>query len=383
MSHAAANQESNSEPIANDLREAAQAFFPELSEIAPVSGHPDLARVTAPSGGWRVRRWPEGVPESDASFSHEVMRLARGAGLEIVPTLATLPDTPAAAWQRLYGRLFDAQRWITGAVPANAEFAWPQPDQCIDAPVVLPAELFSSVIRSVAHLHGATTALAATSGIPDAPLQLLPGAVRQAQARQLGSLRAKARHEPSVQRWLATGERLIAAAEPLLLAATEQHETPRSVLHLGLWPAHVLIDDGQVSGLLGWERVAAGSPLLDLAQAILRLQGWTEEAVELALGDYGEIRELSPEDRRLLPAVAALDAVATTGRLLEQTYANVESARPPTPLRGAIDRLLRSMTALDRNLNAPTEKSRRRVWNRQMPRPAPRPKGERSRGRHR
>ena len=36
-------------------------------------------------------------------------------------------------------------------------------------------------------------------------------------------------------------------------------------------------------GLLGWERVAAGSPLLDIAQATLRLQGWSDEAVEVAL----------------------------------------------------------------------------------------------------
>lgn len=150
---------------------------------------------------------------------------------------------------------------------------------------------------------------------------------------------------------------------------------PSSVLHLGLWPAHVLIADGELSGLLGWERVAAGSPLLDLAQAILRLQSWSDESVESALGAYGDVRELAPEERRLLPAVAALDAVATTGRLLEQTYVNQETTRPPSALRAAIDRMLRSMTALDRNLNAPTEKSRRRTWNRQRPAPGSRAKG--------
>jgi len=128
--------------------------------------------------------------------------------------------------------------------------------------------------------------------------------------------------------------------------------------------------------LLGWARVAAGSPLLDIAQATLRLQGWSDEAVEVALGAYAEARPLSPEERRLLPAVAALDAVATTGRLLEQTYAVEETARPPTALRAAIDMMLRSMTALDRSLieQSTVGKSKRTPWRR-GPRPTP-PRGQ-------
>jgi aminoglycoside phosphotransferase (APT) family kinase protein len=153
-------------------------------------------------------------------------------------------------------------------------------------------------------------------------------------------------------------------------------ESPPSVLHLGLWSAHVLLDGDALVGLLGWERVAAGSPLLDIAQATLRLQGWSDDAVELALATYAEIRPLSPADRRLLPAVAALDAVATTGRLLEQTYAVEETARPPTALRAAIDMMLRSMTALDRSLIAQAKvgKSNRTPWRRD-PRPTPRREG--------
>jgi aminoglycoside phosphotransferase (APT) family kinase protein len=376
-------QDSTISPLSSDVREAARTIFPDLTEVVAVPEHPEVARVSASTGLWRVRRWPAGTPESDVTFSHEVMRLARGAGLATVPELAAPPADAAATPLRINGRLYDAQRWMPGTAPANAESAWPNADARIDMPVVLPAAVFSALISTLARLHEATTALAATRGIPTAPLHLLPGAVRQAQERQLGTLRAKARHEPSIQRWIATGERLLNGAEPIIDAASETGTMPTSVLHLGLWPAHVLIDNGELSGLLGWERVAAGSPLLDLAQAILRLQGWSDEAVELALGDYGDIRELAPDERRLLPAVAALDAVATTGRLLEQTFASPSPARPPTALRAAIDRLLRSMAALDRSLNAPTDKSRRRVWNRQMPRPGGRPQGGKPRGRPR
>lgn len=361
--------------LPEDLAAAARTFFPEATGIASVPERLDLARVFTSSGVWSVRRWPSSTPESDLDFSHEVMRLAQRAGLGIIPELGVDPSDSSRTVIRLDGRLFDAQRWLPGEPPPHATVAWPAPSDRIDLPVALPAPDFSTVVRALADLHEATTALAATRGIPTAPLSLLPGAVQQAHARQLSALRPRARHEPSIQRWLATGERLMLAAQSLVEAAAESRDARVSVLHLNLWPSHVLLDHGALSGILGWERVAAGSPLLDLAQAILRLQGWTEDAVELALGDYGDVRGVPPEERRLLPAVAALDAVATTGRLLEQSFAGGNDERPPQVLRAGIDRMLRSMTALDRNLNAPTDKSRRRVWNRQRPAPAGKPKG--------
>jgi aminoglycoside phosphotransferase (APT) family kinase protein len=219
---------------------------------------------------------------------------------------------------------------------------------------------------------------------PAAPLEMLPGAVRQAQARQLQTLRPRARREPALQRWLATSERLIAAAEPLVTAANEEQELPQSALHLGLWPGHVLFERETLSGLLGWERVAVGSPLLDIAQAILRLQGWNDEAVEMALASYGDIRLLSPSERRLLPAVAALDAVASTGRLLEQAFSRADAGRPPTAVRAAIDHMLGSLTSLERNLSSleTVGKSRRTPWRRSA-RPAHRADGGKPRVRRR
>jgi hypothetical protein len=346
-----------------DLQDASRTFFPHLTAIEGIAGHPDVVRVVTPSGLRRVRRWPEGTPANAVAFSHEVMDQGRQAGLGIVPELIASPAGSGETALRVGGRLYDAQAWLPGETPRRAEAAWPDVDDRIDMPVVLPAENLAEVIAAMARLHDATTPLAQQRGAPAAPLAMLPGAVRQAQARHLASLRPKARHEPAVQRWLAIGERLIANAEPVVLAATRDDRlSSPSVLHLGLWPAHILIDNDAISGILGWEHAAAGSPLLDLAQATLRLQGWSDEVVEEAIATYSDVRPLAPEERRLLPAVAALDAVATTGRLLEQTYAVTETARPPTALRGGIDMMLRSMTALDRNLSAPPPGAKRRTW---------------------
>jgi hypothetical protein len=218
--------------------------------------------------------------------------------------------------------------------------------------------------------------------VPAAPLDLFPATVRQAHGRQLAALRSHARRQPAIQRWLATGERLMATAEPLVVAAASDGKLPTTGLHLGLWPAHVLTAGGALTGLLGWERVAVGSPLLDLAQAILRLQGWSVDAVEAALSTYGEIRALAPEERRLLPAVAALDAVATTGQLLEQTYVAPGRGTPPTAIRSGIDMMLRSLTSLEHGLSEPLVRKRR--WVPRQPFAAQkRPKGGTPRERRR
>jgi hypothetical protein len=343
-----------------------------------------VVKVTTATGVGRIHRWPEGVPTADVAFAREVMATARDAGIAAVPRLVAVPEPAGEPALRIGSRLYDAQMWLPGAPPPRAESTWPDQDARIDTPVILPEVAFAEVIAATARLHDATTAIATRQGIPTAALAMLPGAVQQAHGRHLAALRARARREPAIQRWLATGERLMAAAGPIVLAATEEPALPPSVLHLGLWPAHVLLDSDALAGLLGWDRVAAGSPLLDLAQATLRLQGWSDDTVEGALATYSDVRSLSPEERRLLPAVAALDAVATTGRLLEQTYAVEETARPPTALRAAIDMMLQSMTALDRNLiaQATVGKSKRTPWRR-GPRPAPMREGGKPRARRR
>ena len=373
-----------SPPVAADLLDAANAYFPDREAVEAIPGHPDIASVTTPAGPRLVRRWPDGAPLSDIAFSHEVMAAARAAGLTSVPAPIAPPAATVEPAIRLAGRLYTAREWLPGAPPRRAETAWPGEDNRIDLPVTLDPALFARVVQTMAGLHEATGAIAARRDVPAAPLSMLPGAVRQAHQRHLGALRARARREPGIQRWLAAGERLLASAEPIVVAASQEHSLPAAVLHLGLWPSHLLVADESLSGLLGWERVAVGSPLLDIAQATLRLQGWSDEAVETALGAYGELRRLSPEERRLLPAVAALDAVATAGRLLEQTFGNDETARPPTALRGAIDMMLRSLTALERDLaaQAAAGKSRRTPWRR-APRPAPQRKGGATRERHR
>jgi Ser/Thr protein kinase RdoA (MazF antagonist) len=362
------------------MQQAVQAFLPDASAITAIPGHPNVVRVTTPDGDWRVRRWPQGTPDSDVTFSHEVLEIAHRAEPDLVPRLRlTTHDTPADA-VRIDGYLFDAQQWLSGSPADGSEIPWPTPEDRIDVPVALPNEAFTQVITSLGKLHAASEGLATTKGAPSAALGLLPGAVEAAQRRQVNALRSRARFEPAIQRWLATGERLLSAATPLIEEAAERGNLSTAVLHLGMWPGHVLLHEERVSGLLGWERSAIGSPLLDLAQATLRLRGWTEDAVETTVGYYSDIRDLTPEERRLFPAVAALDVVATTGRLLEQTFLTGSSERPPLPLRAPVEMMIRSMNAVERSLLGPIER-KKRVWD--YTRSPQRPRGGSPRDRRR
>jgi aminoglycoside phosphotransferase (APT) family kinase protein len=362
--------------VAGDLQEAARAFFPELIDVQAVPGHPNLAHISTPAASWRVHRWPGGTPSRDVTFSHAVIHTARQAGLAVAPEVAGVASAGAESVQQFGVHLYDAWQWRPGSPVPRADAAWPDAEVRIDLPAVLSPSAFAQVMSQLAHLHAATQPMSTVGDAPVAPLEMLPGAVEQAQARHRQNLRARARHEPALQRWLSTGERLIAVAEPLVTAAHDEQALPQTVLHLGLWPGHVLFEQEQLTGLLGWERVAIGSPLLDIAQAIVRLQGWSDEAVEMAIASYSDVRTLSPSERRLLPAVAALDAVAATGRLLEQTYSRAAAGRPPTAVRAAIDLMLTSLTSLEHNLSAleTVGKSRRTPWRR-SPRPAPREDG--------
>ena len=366
----------------NQLLQAAQAFFPDLTATHPVPGHGDIIQVATPAGPRRVRRWPSAATEAEITFIRDVMATARGAGLSPVPALMEPPLALDGPVLRHHGRLCDAQEWLPGSPPPRAQIDWPGPDDWVDIPVAIAPAQFAQVIAVIAALHDATASIADRRDAPTAPLAMLPDLVGHANERHRNALRPRARREPAIQRWLAASERLLAAAAPVVVEATQAQLLPTTVLHLGLWPAHVLIENGSVAGLLGWEQVAVGSPLLDLAQATLRLQGWSADTVEAAVGAYADIRPLSPDERRLLPAVAALDAVAAAGRLLEQTYAVAETARPPTALRAGIDSMLRSLTALERSLNAQATvgKSKRTPWRRG---PGPRPSRDGGRPRER
>jgi hypothetical protein len=238
-------------------------------------------------------------------------------------------------------------------------------------PVIVTDETLADVLRAVATAHARTTGFAGTQQTTAAPLPQLLTAVTQAWREQRGVLRPLAGTTPAVRRWLAIGERALPAAETALATAGDGPEQ-RTMCHFGLWPAHVILPEaaepGAGPGLIGWEHCNAGSPLVDLAQVVSRFRGWSAASAELAIAAYSEVRPLAPEDRRLLPAVAALDLIATTGQMLIYAYGGRPGgARPPSVLREPARTLLDSLDVASNALLAQDRSKRSGVTRGRRP----------------
>jgi len=344
--------------IPSDLVDAAETFVPDATGMAPVAERQHLVRVDAPSGIWRVRRWPPSSTRRQIDFVHRLLATLQQAGIDFVPTIAPLPEASEDdAVLVLNGRYYDAQRWLPGVPAGRSLIGWHPTTPTIDLPTVIAESAVTPLVEAIARTHIASEELARSPRVPAVSLPDVVTAVQRAWGAQRERLRPVAPRRPPVQRWLALGERalpaVLAALEPALAPEMEER-SGETVLHLGLWPSHIVLDDSSRSqdasqtsrvGLIGWEGAAVGSPLLDLAQVITRCQGWSAANAERTLATYATLRPLSPEERRLLPAIAALDLVATAGYLLDRAYVPTgdQDAAPPTALRVGADALITSL----------------------------------------
>lgn len=328
------------EAAGDDLRVAAVAFFPNAVGLTPVEGRPDLLRVETPGGSWGVHRWPAEVPAARVEFVHAVLRQLRDAGLDIVPAVAEA--APRETVLTLHGHHYDARTWLPGRPPGRAVTAVSPTGERLNLPAVLPAPIFTDVVAAVARFHLAT--VRRPLGAPAAPLDRVAVAVDRAWNAQRELLRPAAPRTPAIQHWLRCGERVLPAAAEALRAAPQLGADQRVIGHQNLWPAHVLFGrEGRTerfTGLIGLGELALGSPLLDLAQIVTRFAGWTADAAEAGIAAYSAVSPLTPDERRLLPTVAALDLVAVAGRLLVAAYASRipdHDRRPvdPSPRAGA------------------------------------------------
>ncbi len=364
-----------------ELTAVARTFLPGAETIEPVAGRTNLVRARQDGVWWKIRRWPEATPRTRLEFVHRVLAEVNAAEPNLAPRVLPGPDGTAIVLAD--GALYDAQQWLPGEAVAGGNEVRVRDDRWATLPEAVSDELFSEVVRTVALVHARTESLAEQHPTSGPPLNELITAVNHAWRAQRGVLRPLATATPAVRRWLAAGERALPAAEAAVAAAGDS--VGRTAIdHFGLWPAHVIVSNrsadengGTISGLIGWEHSNTGSPLIDIVQVVSRFRGWSAAGAEMAIAAYGDVSPLPPEERRLLPAVAALDLIATTGQMLIFAYGGrPEGTRPSTAMREAARSLLDSLdvatnalAALDRPKKPAGDRGRR---------PGGGPRGERS-----
>ncbi len=343
------------------LIRAAQTFFPGLGETEPVANAPHLLRVESGGEAFVVRRWDAEAAESGVETSvepaAEALGLAHAAGETRVPRFVPVPGANGRHALMLDGRHYSAATWLPGR-PVSRYGGSRTPDGLtIDLPLPpsSPAEdVILEAVRVVGRFHTASRPIAARSTTPGRSFHSLMAAHRISWERHRRVIGHHAGSFPEIRRWLRCGNRILPVVGERL-EATAKAAGDRSVLcHGHLWPVHMLVGapgpERTLTGVTGWNQLAAGSPVRDLAQLAVHSSGWSAAVAENILGAYTEVAPLTPEERRLLPVAAALDLVGEVARLL--TLAFIDDPMIEHPAQPVLRSGLKTMLSSLENLTA-------------------------------
>lgn len=285
-----------------------------------------FTHMVGPSGDLLLRQWPEGTTVNTVKNQARVFDAVHEAVGDVVPVMKPHPNDPESYTTTVKDRLYSAQTWLSGR-PLGRYGGYVAPD---GSPINLPlpesahaTDVITQVATIIAKAHEATTGID-KSGYPQSTLALELDRIRRFWFTERKVLGEKAAEERDIRRWLRSGNRVIPTASDLIRNEVTSFRDTSVILHNDLWPENVLIEgqegDRQVTGLVGWRYLAAGSPVLDLAQLSVNMQGWSAALTESIIDAYSEERPLLPSQRRLIPAVAGLILVRTVGNLLSLSY---------------------------------------------------------------
>ena len=360
---------SPSEPdtLAADLREAAETFLPGADSFAPVPDAPHLLRVSTPNGNRVIRRWELDATPARIEFTAAALDAAAAAELTLIPHLLPIPgkETTTSHALQIHGRWFTAGTWLEGRPFARyGGFRTPTGDT-IDVPMpqATPVEAISlAAARVLGGFHIATAKIANRPGAPSYTVSDFLAATRRTWATDRRLLGDKAAGSTEIRRWLRCGNRVMAVGGERLEAAPSVLNDKGTVIHGDLWPTHLLVSADvaapELLGIAGWSHLTPGSPLIDLANLAIHTRSWSAENAENLIAAYHSVAPLTPEQRRTLPVIAALDLVTRVAHLLHLAFLDESMIghESTAVLRGAVRTLLPSLETLTHVLSPPEPK---------------------------
>lgn len=337
------------------LQVVAKRFFPQGEPVEPLTADSDLGRVDVGEEAWCIRRWPDGTAIERMALVHQALHAARAADIVVVPEVmeavdGTLADHPSIVAYE--SGLFDAESWMPGREVARASTVSTGRSDRVNLPADVPDSLVLESVRWIARFHAATVDLASSSE----QRSLTPREFGRISNRSWHSLQPRldplAPRLLPVRRWRAAARRIVRQALSVVDEVEGDAQASGVVIHGNLWPAHVLAarhhESLKVTGFVDWRDATAGSPLVDIAHLITHFGGWTPDRAESVLAAYHDVHPLRPAERRLLPAVAALDLVAQIGGLLHAGYLDAGSLESGqrSAIRAGADVLIQSLETL-------------------------------------
>ncbi|MCA9860881.1 MAG: hypothetical protein KC438_14225 [Thermomicrobiales bacterium] len=280
---------------------AAERFYPG-SSIGPAGGRSWLVVVETGAGRFSVRQLDPALPAVRVELIQEFLAQ---------PGLSNA--TPLFERSNAAGVAIDARRWIDGNPMGNAilQEAW----QTLHLPTDLGIGQLGTIAYALGAFHRTGSNSSILARVPQVRLKELLVATRRALDLDERHLANEIRRESRARRWLSAARPLLSNAESNLELSGYLRDEPLVLAHLDLWGSHIVQGRDEVA-FLDCATLGAAPAALDLAQLIARNGPWSDDRVERVLTMYAEAFPLPPAQRRILPWLAALDAIQSCGRLL-------------------------------------------------------------------
>ena len=306
--------------------DATDELLPGNHSANDVPAYRPFVHMVGPAGDMLLRQWPDGERPERIQAIARVLAKMNAEGIDLVPAFKTTGESDIAQIATVKDRHYSAQSWLEGR-PLGRFGGYVDPD---GKPISLPLpesahadEVIVQVAAAIARAHEASIGVD-RSGLPVYTIATMLEHTRKYWFEHRKILGDKAADERDIRRWLRCGNRIIPTASDLIRNEPGEFTESSIILHHDLWPENVLITgqgtERQLTGIVGWRHMTAGSAVLDLAQMTINMQGWSAALTESIIESYATARQLRPDQRRMVPAVAGLMLVETVGNILSLSY---------------------------------------------------------------
>jgi hypothetical protein len=327
---------------------AAERFLPG-GTVEPVGDRTWLVSVTTDAGRFSVRQLDPRRPAVRVDLIQEFLSQ---------PALEN--TTRLIAKERQGSQAFDARVWADGETAGRdiIEGEW----NALQLPADISIDRLGSIAGALGAFHRTGLNGSILARAPHFKAREALTQVRKQLDLDERRLAGEIRKESRARRWLTAARPLLANAEQALEQAGFLREEPEVIAHLDLWGSHIVSGTGDANTLLDCSSIGAAPAVVDIAQLIARGGSWSDERVERVLQRYSEEFALPPLQRRMLPWLTALDAVAGCGRLLVRAHdeRNPLSDRDRRAALAAADLQLEQLTVLAGAFVPPPPRQRRR-----------------------
>lgn len=335
-----------------EITAAAERLVPGAA-IEPVDGRSWLVSATTADGRFSVRQLDPSLPATRIELIHEFLAQ---------PELRCA--TPVVGTDHSGTAVFDARLWIDGTVLGSAipSSEW----QSLHLPASVETDALGSVAESLGIFHRTGTSTSLTARAPHFKAKDAIAAVRRSLELNERALATEIRKESRARRWLTASRPLLAQAESNLEQVGFLRDEPDVMAHLDLWGSHIVSGPEAGTAFLDCATIGSAPAVVDLAQLLARNGAWSDDRVERVLNGYTAAIPFPPLQRRLLPWLTALDAIASCGRLLvrEQDERRPLSIPDRRAVQSAADRQLELLQTLASTFVPPPPRHYRRPTGR-------------------